>query len=122
MEHPDTRLQFFECIKTLKGLLVRDMDKDARAEVKEIVDSIDELKQSYIDMEQEAWDEIHPNIRKNNSAWQNRWTHIKGTLNTDMPWYEKWLQESLPIYRELLERLEIALNWLQYFKATLTED
>jgi hypothetical protein len=117
--HPDTRKELAACVNTLKNLLVGFLreDKQSFDAVEALYKELEELKAKYIEMEQEAWEKIPNNIKHPSSNWVDRWEHIDNALNFDYIYGEKYLQQTIPIYRRLFEELYFLIHKMGYFKA-----
>jgi len=117
---PDTRKEAAERVKTLKNIMVGyiEDDKDAHTKIKDLFKQLEDLEDKYIKLEEEAWKKIPEHIKHPNSNWSDRWDHIVGTLNFDHYFGEKYLQESIIIYREILEEIIVLLHNMEYFKAS----
>jgi len=119
--HPDTRKEFAECVITLKNLLVGNIvaDEDAEKEIKKLLEELDALLKKYVDLEEREWQKIPLAMKHPGSKWLNRWEHLIGTLNFDYVYGEKYLQESVGVYRRILEAMGLLLHRMGYFKAEL---
>lgn len=120
--HPDTRKTFAECVKTLKGLLIGDLNKDAREKVNALLEKVEERRQYYISLEKKEWESIPEQVKRFNSNWKDRWIHLEGRMNPDKYYYEFFLEESVELYRKVLEELEKYLWLTEYFQGKKIED
>ncbi len=116
--HPDTRKEFGECMNTLKNMMIGNIvaDSKAKGNIKGLYDELLKLKGKYIEMEEKAWQEVPEHVRRYGSKWVDRWEHIKDTLNYDHIFGEYYLQESVEVYRRILEEITLLLHRMGYFK------
>jgi len=120
--HPDTRKEFGECVNSLKNVMKGHIDPDpnnAKGNIEKLYGELDKLKEHLIEEEEKAWGEIPDNVKRYGSNWMDRWDHINGTLNYDHIYGEKYLQESVAVYRRILEAIIALLHAMGYFKADL---
>jgi hypothetical protein len=116
--HPDTRKEFGECIECLKNAMIGHIqdNPDIVKKIKDLFDEKEKLLNKYIALENEEWEKIPANIKYPSSNWMDRWEHIPNTLNFDHIFGEKYLQESVGIYRRLLEEITLLMHRTGYFK------
>lgn len=117
--HPDTRREAAEAIETLKNVMVGYItdDEDSDAEIRKLLKDLKEIEDYYIKEEQKAWDSIQPHIKAPGSSWNNRWEHVNGALNYDYVYGEVFLQQSIKIWRQILERIVYLMHKMDYFRA-----
>jgi len=115
----DTRKEFGECVNTLKNLMIGDItaDKISKVNIPNLYKELEELKEKYINLEEEDWKKIPEHIKRPGSPWADRWDHLPGTLNLEHYYGEKYLQGSVEVYRRILEEIGLLLYRMGYFRA-----
>lgn len=116
--HPDTRKEFAECVITMKMLLIGyiEEDEESNLKIQNLFIDLENLYKKFMELEQWEWDKIPAIWKHPSSNWQNRWEHINRTLNYDYVYGEKYLQDSILIYRKILEEITKLMHKMGYFK------
>lgn len=122
--HPDTRKEYAECVDSLVDIMMGFIIPDpihAKEDIEKLYQELKRVESYYINLEQESWNKIPNNIKKYGSNWADRWDHIDGTLNYDHIYGEKYLQQSISIYRKIFQSIMSLLHRMGYFKAELLQ-
>jgi hypothetical protein len=119
--HPDTRKEYAECVMAFYDLIFGyiEADVDAEKEIGELFGELDQLKETYVKMEEESWQQIPIHVRRPDSDWMDRWDHLPNTLNYDHIFGEKYLQLSVDVYRKIYRAMMRLLHRMGYFTAEL---
>jgi len=114
--NPDTRKAAIEAIKTLKNCMVFNI-KDSDYE-KRIVELEKNSEQKYLDIlgeQNEWWLKSPPQFR--NDFFKKNMAFSTKSLNDKLPFWHKYLDEKLEIFRKIFEQLELCIaEKTKYFR------
>jgi len=115
----DTRREAIETIKTLKNVMVADIqksDENIRVNLGKLKEKEKSTKENFLKMQQDWWKSLD---------YMNQKEFIKKNagfhpliLSDKSPYYHKYLNSLIEIYREIFEHLELIINDLKYYKAS----
>jgi len=111
----DTRAKFIETIKTAVDIMVCDFDADCKKNIPAILAKLKAYKEDLID-KQEKWFQSLPPVSKQNVT--DRYGHITpGMFNTELNWYQIYMEFEIDCYREILRELSQLTRRLGFYEA-----
>ena len=114
--HPDTRREAIETVKTLKNCMMADIqDTEYEEEINKLLEEINELYKTYLEMQKEWWESLRVQERESNKLFKPYISaeklYEKGTF------YQDYLYAVVEVYRKIFEQLELCLaNHKRYYK------
>jgi len=99
----DTRRKFIESIKTTKNFMSRDFDDEANKKIGALIKEIEFNKTYWHNKELEWWNGLKHDVRQ--SYIDSKQHVIAGMHNTSFPFLDQSLNDSLDIWRDVLEEL-----------------
>lgn len=101
---PDSREEFIESVKALMMIQERDFDMEGAAEIKEILDDLEERYKKYCDMEEEMWNNFDSEIVDNLN--KQGYSFMKGKLSQGLPFKYEYLRDEVEAYTRIYSAIQ----------------
>lgn len=115
--HKDTRLEAIESIKTLKNVMIADLEVTTyKPKIYFNLKKAKEIRKEYLNEQINWWNNLDYNQKKkflNQKEYNN---FVPNFLHNKLPFYHDLINEKLEIYRRIFELLELCLANTKYFK------
>jgi len=111
----DTRKAFIESVETLEMIIDCDFDKEAKDNIKKIKENLDESFKELCKKEFKDWKIIPISIR--NERWKNRIYYSQGSLNTNLKFYQEFIEEEVKLYREIFKELNKLVSRIGFYQS-----
>jgi len=108
----DARKKYIETVKTLLGLLVRVYDKKSEENINTLFEMLDDEKKKLLNQEWKWYVSLAPEPKK---SFQGR--IVKGLFNSDLGWYQKYIEFELEVYRDIFVELMKLIKRRDDFKS-----
>lgn len=112
----DTRKKFIESVKSLRGVIISDVDEEAKKNIKRLSDSLVKKHKELLDIQQRWWNSLNPSQQKN--AADQGHLIMQGVLNKNLPWFEMYVEEELNNHRLLMEEFTKLTARLGFYQET----
>lgn len=112
---PDTRLEFINCVQTLKHILLPSFDDEAKKKTVILMEQINEANKRCLKAEEVWFDDLNINAKK-------KTYHVKGFLNQDAVFFQQFINYKVDIYRMIFEELILLGKRLNFFEEESIEE
>jgi len=110
----DTRKTFKECVETAIMIMICDFDKDATDNIKKHKDRLKVIKEDLFKLELKDWTSVGRDVLKERLS--KGIFFRDGYLNTNLPYYQEYLEESVEVYREIFKELTLLTKRLYFYE------
>lgn len=116
----DTRKKFVSAVKMVKINMACDIDDEAKKEIKDHLEKLEEKKKDLLDKQWGWWTSLTPKY-KMLAANAGEHVQTKGAFNGDLVWFQMWVEEEVDTYRLILESLIKLTKRLDFYEAEIIE-
>jgi len=97
----DTRKKFIESVRTLRNVIICDVDDEAGKDIKKLMASLEDKKKELLAIQARWWKSL--NLMQQKKANEQGHTVLEGAFNKNLPWYEEFIEDEVNTYRLLFE-------------------
>lgn len=117
--YPDNRLESIEAIKTLKNVMIADLEGTKwKEKIDKLLNEVDKIKEKWVEQQLKWFEEMEYEQQqlylRNNAALPACLN--SGTLYPKEIFYQEFINERVLIYRRIFECLEMCIASIKYFK------
>lgn len=117
--HEDTRRVYISCVKTLRLVMMCDLDTDAHKLIDGLLKELEDKKKAHLEEQEKMWGKLLGPER--DKLTRNGEPHIKGVLTN--PFLKDDLTEfQLNVYERIFGELSMLTKRLDFFKADSFEN
>lgn len=111
----DTRKKFIESVKAAKMIWIAEFDKECEENVEKIKKHIENERKRLIKAQMEWWNNQTPKM-KQILYFKGRAIITPGTFNSELPWYQEFIETEVEAYQEMCEEIVRLAKRLNYLK------
>lgn len=117
--NPDARLEFIETVKTLKMVIGRYIDDDAKKDLEKEEENLKKKHEEHCGYEEKWWNGLHISLKTHKG--KEGYVFIKGLLNDQSFYYNFFLNEKVDSFRTIFDIISKLVDRIGDFKEDLIE-
>jgi len=110
----DTRKKFVETVKSAKMIMICDFDEEAETNIKELEETLSNKYNELLTQQTKNWNILPKNSQENYT--KKGMGVIPGIFNPALPFYQRYCEMELEVYRKICEELSLLSKRLGFYQ------